>query len=359
MTVKKRMKIGILTFHEGINHGGFFQAFFLQSYVASLGHDVRIINYKNSVHWRNEYKSFLITKSPMRLLNNIRKIINFRKDQSALNLVPKRLTTNPNNIPGITNEYDVVIVGSDIVWDFEYSFTGLDSVYFGDGLRPKSKVISYAPSMGRSKSPIPDNLSKYLKYFSNLSVRDDNSKRYVSSAVKNEVTKVLDPTLLMPVSQLPLKIGLPTEERRDKEYLLVYAFMLPEGWRQKIKSFAAAQGLEILVIGYPQKGLGRNMIHIGPFEWLDYFKKAKYVITSTFHGTIFAILNEKKFLTIPNNAIENKVVSLLMDLDLVSRYCRDGFSVETLTGQVEWADVNANLVSLRSVSHKYLEDALQ
>lgn len=353
------MKIGILTFHEGINHGGFFQAFFLQSYLASLGHDVRIINYKNAVHWRNEYKAFLITKSPMRLLKNIRKIINFRKDQSALNLVPKKLTTNPNNISRITSEFDVVVVGSDIVWDFEYSFTGLDSVYFGDGLRPKSKVISYAPSMGRSKSPIPDSLSKYLKSFTNLSVRDDNTKKYVTAAVENEVTKVIDPTLLMPVSQLPLTSRFSSEVRRGHDYLLVYAFMLPKDWRQEVESFAAAQGLEILVIGYPQKGVGRNMTHIGPFEWLDYFKNAKYVITSTFHGTIFAILNEKKFLTIPKDSIENKVVSLLMDLDLMSRYCREGFSLETLTCDVEWADVNANLVSLRSVSHKYLEDALQ
>lgn len=353
------MKIGILTFHEGINHGGFFQAFFLQRYLASLGHDVRIINYKNAVHWRNEYKAFLITKSPMRLLKNIRKIINFRKDQSALNLVPKRLTTNPKKISRITSEFDVVVVGSDIVWDFEYSFTGLDSIYFGDGLKPKSKIISYAASMGRSKSRIPDSLSKYLKYFSNLSVRDDNTKHLVSSVVENEVTKVIDPTLLMPVSQLRLTSGLPSEGRRGREYLLVYAFLLPKDWRQEIELFAAAEALEIVVIGYPQKGLGRNMTQIGPFEWLDYFKNAKYVITSTFHGTIFAILNERKFLTIPSDAIENKAVSLLMDLDLMSRYCRDGFSVETLTGQVGWTDVNANLVSLRLVSHNYLEDALQ
>lgn len=353
------MKIGILTFHEGINHGGFFQAYFLQSYFESLGHDVKIINYKNAAHWRNEYKAFLITRSPIRLLKNLRKIINFRRDQGALNLMPKRLTTNPNNIPYITSEFDVVVVGSDVVWDFEFSFTGSDSVYFGKGLQPRSKIISYAASMGRSKSSLPETLSKYLNNFSSLSVRDDNTKNFVSSAVEIEATKVIDPTLLMPVSQLPLTSGLPTEEVRGNEYLLVYSFMLPKGWRQEIESFAAAQGLEILVIGYPQKGLGRNMTHIGPFEWVGYFKKAKYVITSTFHGTIFALLNEKKFLTIPNEAIENKVVSLLMDLDLMSRYCRDGFSTETLTGEVEWADVNTNLVSLRSVSHKYLEDALQ
>ena len=45
------MKIGILTYHEGINHGGFFQAFFLQKFITGLGHNVYIINYKNKYNF--------------------------------------------------------------------------------------------------------------------------------------------------------------------------------------------------------------------------------------------------------------------------------------------------------------------
>ncbi|MBW2166434.1 MAG: polysaccharide pyruvyl transferase family protein, partial [Deltaproteobacteria bacterium] len=55
------MKIGILTFHDGINHGGFFQAYSTFSLLRSWGHDVEIINYKNSTHWFKEYKAFLFT----------------------------------------------------------------------------------------------------------------------------------------------------------------------------------------------------------------------------------------------------------------------------------------------------------
>ena len=101
------------------------------------------------------------------------------------------------------------------------------------------------------------------------------------------------------------------------------------------------------------------MTHIGPYNWLKCFKQADYVITSTFHGTIFSIINEKKFLTIPNDPIENKVVPLLQDLYLTERYCRTGFSASTLPAEIDWSTVNANLSSLRSASQKYLGDALQ
>ena len=359
LSIKKR-KIGILTFHNGINHGGFFQAFFLQSFLVSLGHNVKIINYKNSTHWRNEYKSFLITKSPVQLLKNIIKILNFRKNQGNLNLYPKKLTTNRNTLVNISSQFDIIVVGSDVIWDFEFSFTGQDSVYFGDGLQPKLKLISYAASMGRSKSPLPAILSKNLKYFSNVSVRDENTKNYITPLIRTEVTKVLDPTLLMPVSQLTLMSDrLPTEKRKGKNYVLVYAFMLPKSWRHAVESFAASKGLQILVVGYPQKISGRNLTHIGPYNWLKCFKQADYVITSTFHGTIFSIINEKKFLTIPNAPIENKVVPLLQDLYLTERYCRTGFSASTLATEIDWITVNANLDTLRSASHKYLVNALQ
>jgi hypothetical protein len=353
------MKIGILTFHEGINHGGFFQAFFLQSYLTSLGHDVAIINYKNSSHWLNEYKSFLITKSIFKLKNNVLKIWNFRKDQKQLKLIPKTLTTDSKIIPLITSELDVIVVGSDVVWDFEFSFTGFDKIYFGQGLNPKYKVISYAASMGRSKSDLPNHLSKHLATFSAISVRDENTSQFVRSATGRDVVKVVDPTLLIPLTDLPMPMKHWSAERIKARYLLVYAFLLPEDWREAVREFAEAKGLEIFVVGYPHPELGKDFTHIGPFEWLDFFKNSEYVITSTFHGTIFSILSNKKFLVIPNNAIENKVVSLLSDLDLTDRYMNGGCSFSLIEYEICWVEVEKNLERLRSVAHKYLNGALQ
>ena len=58
------MKIGILTFHDGINHGAFFQAFSTYSFLKANGYDVEIINYKNKRHWFTEYRTFLLKINP-------------------------------------------------------------------------------------------------------------------------------------------------------------------------------------------------------------------------------------------------------------------------------------------------------
>ena len=73
------MKIGILTFHDGVNHGAFFQVYGLYKSLKSLGCNVEIINYKNFRHWVAENRIFLITKNPFILLQNFIKIVKFRR----------------------------------------------------------------------------------------------------------------------------------------------------------------------------------------------------------------------------------------------------------------------------------------
>ena len=79
-------KIAILTYHDGFNHGGFFQAFSTYSFLKSRGYDVEIINYKNKTHWLSEYKAFLFIKNPKTLVSNIKKIFAFKRDQEQMNL---------------------------------------------------------------------------------------------------------------------------------------------------------------------------------------------------------------------------------------------------------------------------------
>lgn len=45
------MKVGILTFHEGYNHGAFLQAFCMVRAVRDAGGDPVLINYKNRRLW--------------------------------------------------------------------------------------------------------------------------------------------------------------------------------------------------------------------------------------------------------------------------------------------------------------------
>lgn len=77
--MSKKKKIGIMTFHDGFNHGAYLQAFSTLNVLRDHGHDAKIIDYKAFKHWAWEYFHFLVVFSPKILYRNIRKILKFWK----------------------------------------------------------------------------------------------------------------------------------------------------------------------------------------------------------------------------------------------------------------------------------------
>jgi len=345
------MKIGILTFHEGINHGGFFQAFSTYKFLKNNGYDVEIINYKNKIHWLAEYKAFLLTKNPKKLIFNIKKIFAFKEDQKEM-----KLGKFATDISMIKLEFDVIVVGSDIVWNYEWAFLGKDPVYFGKGLKSK-KWVSYAPSFGAvdcETTTIPDYVRRGLKNFNHISVRDENSKCIVRKASGKNATVVLDPTFLLDTKGMEKKI------RIKKRFLLVYAFSLRDSDIKQAKEFAKSNSLKVVAIGYSQPWADYNIIALGPFEWIGYFDKACYVLTSTFHGTLYSLKYKKNFITSSNEAVFNKTKTILSKLGLMARLTEGASNFEALySSEIEYESVNNILDLLIVDSKKYLLEAVQ
>ena len=350
-------KVGILTFHEGFNHGGFFQAFFLQRIVESLGHEALVLNYKNPAHWASENFSQFWLLGPRLMLSNLKKRSAFRRDQKRFRVWPEHLTFFSRRIGRLSRQLDFIIVGSDIIWDYDYKSTGKGLIYFGRGLRPIRGLVSYAASMGRSRHPLPAYVTSGLRSFERISVRDANTRDLVETAIGETPEKVVDPTLLIPIDSL--EIPSYSGNLLPARYLLLYAYYLPKTWIPGIESFARSRGIEIVITGYDQPIEGISALEMGPFDWLHAVKGAEFIITSTYHGTIFALLNHKRFMTIANDGILHKALSLLRDLKLEDRYVEDGFDSKKLVEPVEWDQIQADLCSLREASLTFLAKALQ
>src|SRR5690606_3808547 len=190
----------------------------------------------------------------------------------------------------IKGKYDYVIVGSDIVWNFKDPFLGSDPIYFGQGL-DGTRLISYAPSFGNISisDSLPDFVSRGIKNFEKISVRDTNSAEIIKNISGVEPETVLDPTFLIDPSPFERVVS------RPHPYLLVYAYHLREHEIRSAKAFAKQRGLQTVAVGYRCDWADKNVIALGPFEWLGYFKNASYVLTSTFHGTIFSLKYQKNF----------------------------------------------------------------
>jgi len=291
------MKIGILTFHLGPNHGGYLQAYCLREYLTSLGHEVEFINYKNEGHHQSEIFRPWIYRRPFKLYQAWIKEKVFKE---AYKTLPKtEFSTDKSAIDW--NAYDAIVVGSDVVWDYNMKRLGNDSVYFGDfGSEFKGKLISYAASSGTvdADKEIPIYVKEGLKNFDSIAVRDTSSQKIVKRSIDQDSLLVVDPTWLCLKYQEPAP---------KEDILLVYAYDIPANFKKEIVNYAKSKKLKIIAIGYYHGWADENEMRMSPLGWAELMRKAKAVVSGTFHGTLYAIRCQTQFITVYNKIIEYRV----------------------------------------------------
>lgn len=336
------MKIGILTFHDGINFGAFLQAYSTQEKLKRLGHDVEIINYKDRVFAFKERAYALRMKG--KFLSNAKKVWKFHKAHKLLNN-----TSFTSNLSSQENKYDVVFFGSDEIWNINNPGFGYDLSYFGKGLA-ETKKISYAPSFGSTKID-DDKLSlvqEYIREFHAVSVRDVNSHNIVEKLIGEKPTIVPDPTFL--VDHLEWAI----EPRIQEDYILVYAYVLKPEHIEVMKNYSKERNIKLISVGFHYDWCDENHLGIDPFEWIGFFKNAKYVFTSMFHGTIFAILMRRDFTVFMDPYRSQKFSYLLDALDIHDRIYKGNRNFNS----IDYAKIENKINDYSIIGHQFIESAL-
>lgn len=356
------MKIGIITHHYIKNFGAFWQSYALQQALRKLlsNDDIYIINYKNKKHYIANIRPFFIRKMYKCSLNQnicayfdgIRQFIGFIKCLKML-----RLSKNMKNASDINKEcFDVIIIGSDEVWNTDA--VGVDKVKFGIGLDAK-RIISYAASTGSvdDNYKVPDFVKTGLQRFSAISVRDTSSQKLVKKHLRYKPCIVLDPTFLHQIPYIPLGNY---KSITTRNYILVYHCNLTNEYIMNIKKFAKDNNLVIVGAGHFGEWFDYNLIDINPLEWNYLFKKAKYILTGTFHGTAFSLIHNKLFCVYPTsiNRIK-KVRSLLEELNLMERVLNNESNIiEILNSPIDYNLVNLKLDEMKEISLKFLKNSL-
>lgn len=366
------MKVGILTFHHTTNYGATLQAYALWKTIKQYGHDVEIIDYRpyktainylgrlmpiKPIHgnyskykWESHFIPYLIQAWRMR-----------RFLVSKIDL-SKEKTYTINNLGKFSDKYDIVICGSDQIWHTKDKFIGgFNSSFFLDFVdREKTKKISYAPSFGQTKKlgEYQQSISQLIGQFNNISVRDDNSLRLIEQECNRTATKVLDPTFLNDFGEFK------STPKLDREYVLLYSIKSYTAEQEsKIKSLIESvpqlKNLLIVSLARPSKIADLNLITVDPEEWVGYFRNAAYVITSSYHGTIFSLKFKRQFtiFTRPDNV---KIKDLLQDLNLESRIIdsKETSLFSQQSANINYDPVYAILEKKIAESKNYLVEAL-
>ena len=158
------MRTGILTAARTNNNGTDLQALAMQRMLNMIGVDSEIINYKCKKLERSHAICLHLTirdvlKIPFRVFNNY-KHYTFRRS----NFKVSDIIYTEKNISNL--EYDIVIVGSDQIWNLD--ITGNDLNFFLPFFMKETKKYSYAASLGKIDLKIVENkfsISNYLKKF--------------------------------------------------------------------------------------------------------------------------------------------------------------------------------------------------
>ena len=350
------VKIGTLTLHYPYNYGSALQAFALQKELEHLGYDSE--NYK--IFRFHQY--FKRPKTMISDLVYLRKNLKRRRAFKAFTVshlkVTKKRYRNSHNLEQLNNCMDAFIVGSDQVWNFECT-GGVDLVYFLNFVDSKHKKIAYAPSMGQSDQSERDlkTIKPMLEAFDELSVREKSKQSELERLVDRKFEVVLDPTLLLSRRDY---IPLMTSEK-EEEYIFVYLLEPNEELVQYATNLAQRSGLKVVYISNITKKqifktvASENVYGVGPDEFLTKLHGARYVVTNSFHATIFSILFKKKFVTFKTKKSFPRMLDLLKRLGLEDRIMSSNFSMDK---DIDFNSVDELLENLKKKSILFLRDAL-
>ncbi|MCX9461038.1 polysaccharide pyruvyl transferase family protein, partial [Vibrio cholerae] len=333
----KMKKVGIITYHASHNIGSMLQTYALQYTLKNrYSCDVEIINF-SSTEQQNMYSIFPRIDGFNTLVKNclnlaFYKVIKSRFDEFEGFIKEHFNTTSKfynsvEELKELEGVYDYAICGSDQIWNV--NCTDFDDAYFMPFLKD-TKKISYAPSLGGKnivKSGV--DLQKYKNFlsdFSHLSVREVNGKKWLDSLTNRDFEIVADPTILVDFNEWD---SLASRREFEGDYILFYGVPFSPKTYDVVIEISKKLGMPVVMLDAKSwiykfnfaKGIKLSKFG-GPESYLSLIKHSKLVITTSFHGSIFASIFRKNFWTVTyreTNKDDDRVKTLLSQLDFPGR----------------------------------------
>jgi len=369
-------KIGIITIHKIYNYGSVLQAYALQKKCEDLGFGVEIIDYEfpNQFHQHNQYNDgfdsqpnepqwikLLFSRALMRQHKGIS---SFVKNYQHLS---RQKYNTPESLKSDIPVYDVYISGSDQIWSPRHCKG--DPAFMLHFAPNNSTKISYASSIG--SDIIPSDLQslykELLSRYDCISVRENSGVDIIHSLTGKDVEVVLDPTLLLDKNEWN-QIAI-SKRLVKKKYILCYflnytfnAFPYVDKLARHIQRIT---GYKIVQVARPSHSLfsSKTIYQIGasPEEFISLIRDAEMILTTSFHGTAFAVNYGKPVFTIVKDKKngDSRQVSLMQNLGLEDKVLSmyDAFPKKAQFFY-DLVDEQRRLNNLRCKSMDYIKKAI-
>jgi len=369
-------RIGIISYHSDPNYGTMYQAYALAKVIRDLGGKPEYIRYE-SVPYRSPIKSKLIStikrlldvagiyKTPKTEYSFLRttqfkRLVKLYKEFHDTYIPTSKKVFYSNTASEYTNDYDFFIVGSDQTWSPSCNLNPNSPNFLGF-VTDNYKKRAYAPSIGTThiSNDYLSRLIKELSKFEYVSCREYANSIMLSNLLDKHVRHVLDPTLLLKANDwesMEKPITMP------KQFILCYIL----GVKQCISDYAEMLGKRknlpvYYMLTRPEYSNKQNqLVDISPEQFLWLLHHSSYVITDSFHGTIFSINYNRNFYSFAKRVTDDvagldndRIIDFLSLIGLQNRFINDNeYRIEA---DIDYTEVNNYLSNARDLSLNYLK----
>lgn len=363
------MRIGILTFHRAINYGAVIQCYALYKTLLNQGHDVEIIDYRpkyiekyRMLFYKNDFDN------AKGILGKIKYVLSclcliypkYRTNTKFDNFIKERLRLSSPvyNETQIPRYYDVVVFGSDQIWNPAIC-EGLDKLYWGQFHKGQMTFVGYALSVGRLELFTPQLLPTIVKYLDNydyISVRENNLQHFIQQESNREATLVCDPSLLLNKKEYE-KLTVPPKESK---YVLLFCLEKNPYAKKFANNIAKQIAGSVVQIGANVNPFRRCLDYtrscLSPVEFLSYIRYADCIVTDSFHATSFSIIMHRNFYTLKKQNNNARLETILETVGLADRLVLANTLVHY--SPVSWLGVDNKIENYKRSSLEYIKTCL-
>ena len=292
------MKIGICTlFYKNLNYGGNLQVYALCSVLKFMKHTPEVLPYYNH---SKTYERLSNIKQLTRKRDAVHSSVSKRNRamKDFADTIPHSKVYYSNTIHKANKEYNCFIAGSDQVWNPDW-INPYMALAFVDSSK---RTASYAASTGKItlNDEQADRLKPVLERTQFISIREKESIPALQALTAKPVQYVLDPTMLLKREQWD---EICADRMLEGEYMFCYFLGNNQNLRKVAKEYAAMQNLQLVTLPYlngnyrsVDDGFGDIQLYdVSPNQFLSLIKFASFVMTDSFHATVFSHLYERAF----------------------------------------------------------------
>ena len=385
------MKIGLVCNFYIYNYGSVLQSYALEKYIEYMQVPYEVINYRDVANKKQKIK--IIFKLKLKNILNIKKLIEKIKlreevklDKQYKSVIEKRKNAydafidkyftlskccnSIEDVKKISDNYDVILLSSDQLWG------PADLIRDYHTLRnfpKKAKKIAYATSFGVARLPrfLHKSVNKFIPQIECVSVREKSGQKIIKEICNRDVPVVVDPTLLVDVKEWHKLLS---QQQCMIKGKYVFCYFLGENSDHigTTVDFCKKNNLKMVSILHTEKYNVKTLRFadeypdgVGPAEFLNLIYNAEYVISDSFHASVFSILFHKKFVVFDRyktglgESRNTRIDNLLELLGVEERHYVYQCDLDAVINKdINWSVTERRLKEERTKSEKYLCDSL-